>query len=437
MDSRRANRAGAQGIAVRVKTVYGLNNNILSQEVTMSSRDKPWISEQGHVSSYNFAPEVRAGINLAEDIIISDCTLRDGEQQPGIVFGPEDKMRLAQTLDEMGIPEIEVGMPSVSQQEQEAIKAIAREGLKAKMRVVCMAIKADIDQAVNCGAQVAVVSLPAGYLQIEYKMKWPEERIIETAVNLTNYAHEQGLYVVFSPMDTTRSNPDFLERYLKAVVNEGHVDRVRITDTAGAAMPHAIKYLVKKLTEITHRPIEIHTHDDFGLATANILAGLEAGASVASTTLNGIGERAGNAPTEEVALALRMLYNFDPGLKLENLYQGSRLLQEITGVTMPPHKAVVGENAFAQEAGAIVAGWLANPFTAEPYLPEVVGQTSKVILGKWTGKAAVAWKLKELGISATDEQITEITKQVKDEAERTKQRVSEESLVRIVRNIKG
>ncbi len=232
-------------------------------------------------------------------------------------------------------------------------------------------------------------------------------------------------------MDTTRSDPDFLERYLTTVVNEGHADRVRITDTAGAATPLAIKYLVKKLAEITHRPIEIHTHDDFGLATANIFAGLEAGASVASTTLNGLGERAGNARTEEVALALRMLYNVDLGLKLEKFYQASRLLQEITGIKMPPQKAVVGENAFAQEAGAIVAGWLVNPFTAEPYLPEVVGQTAKVLLGKWSGKASVAWKLKQLEISATDEQITEITKRVKEEAERTKQDVPDEALKRI------
>ena len=399
--------------------------------------NKPWAQEQWHVSAYNFIPEVTAGINLAKDIIISDCTLRDGEQQPGVVFGPEDKMRLAQALDEIGIPEIEVGMPSVSQQEQEAVKAIAKAGLKAKIRVVCLAIKADIDLAVSCGAQVAVVSLPAGYLQIEHKLKWPEERILETAVNLTNYAHEQGLYVVFSPMDTTRSHPDFLERYLKTVVKDGHVDRVRITDTTGATMPLAVKYLVKKLAEITHRPIEIHTHDDFGLATANILAGLEAGASVASTTLNGLGERAGNAQTEEVALALRILYDIDLGLKLEKFYQVSRLLQEITGITMPPHKAVVGENAFAQEAGAIVAGWLANPFTAEPYLPEVVGQTAKVLLGKWSGKASVAWKLKELGISATDEQITGITKQVKEEAERIKQAVSDDALRRIASSITG
>ena len=399
--------------------------------------DKPWAQEKWHVSSFNFAPEVRAEISLAPDIIISDCTLRDGEQQPGIVFGPEDKLRVARALDEAGVQEIEVGMPSVSRQEQEAVKAISGAGLKAKIRVVCMALKADIDLAVSCGADVAVVSLPAGYLQIQYKLKWPEERILETAVNLTNYAHEQGLHVVFSPMDTTRSDPDFLERYLKTVVRDGHMDRVRITDTTGAANPPGIKHLVKKIAEVTHRPVEIHTHDDFGVATANILAGLEAGASVASTTLIGLGERAGNASTEEVVMALRMLYDVDLGLNLERVYQAAQLVQEITGIKMPPQKAVVGDNAFTQEAGAIVAGWLANPFTAEPYLPEVVGQATRVLLGKSSGKASVTWKLKQVGISATDEQITDITLRVKEEAESTRRDVSEEALRRIAGSVIG
>ena len=399
--------------------------------------DKPWAQEKWHVSSFNFAPEARAEMSLVPDIIISDCTLRDGEQQPGIVFGPEDKLRVARALDEAGVQEIEVGMPSVSRQEQEAVKAISGAGLKAKIRVVCMALTADIDLAVSCGADVAVVSLPAGYLQIQYKLKWPEERILETAVNLTNYAHEQGLHVVFSPMDTTRSDPDFLERYLKTVVRDGHMDRVRITDTTGAANPPGIKHLVKKIAEVTHRPVEIPAHDDFGVATANILAGLEAGASVASTTLIGLGERAGNASTEEVVMALRMLYDVDLGLNLERVYQAAQLVQEITGIKMPPQKAVVGDNAFTQEAGAIVAGWLANPFTAEPYLPEVVGQATRILLGKSSGKASVTWKLKQLGISATDEQISGITLRVKEEAESTRRDVSEEALRRIAGSVIG
>ncbi len=399
--------------------------------------NQPWAQEKWHVSPYNFVPEVRNQVELAKDLIISDCTLRDGEQQPGIVFGPEEKMRIAKALDEIGIPELEVGMPSVSAQEQESIKAISKAGLKAKIRVVCMAIKSDIDLAVSCGAQVAVVSLPAGYLQIQYKLKWPEEKILETAVTLTNYAHEQGLYVVFSPMDTTRTDIAFLERYVKTVVAHGHADRVRITDTSGALIPLSARYLVKKLIEVAHLPIEIHTHDDFGLATANVLAGLEAGATVASTTMNGLGERSGNAKTEEVAVALRTLYNHDLGLKLEKFYEASRLVQSISGVKMPPNKAVVGENAFAQESGAVVAGWLANPFTAEPYLPEVVGQKAKVLLGKSSGKAAVGWKLKQLGIVATDEQLAEITKQVKEESERIKRDVPDDNLRRLARAVIG
>ncbi len=401
------------------------------------SQDKPWVHKLWHVSSFNFVPEVRGQIRLAKNILISDCTLRDGEQQPGVIFTPEDKIRLAKALDELGIPEIEVGMPSVSRGEQEAIKAISKAGLKAKIRVLSMATRADIDLAVDCGAQVVVVSLPAGYLQIEYKMQWPEEKMIETAIDVTHYAHEKGLYVVFSPMDTTRSNLDFLERYLKAVISQGHVDRVRLTDTTGASIPLAVKYLVRKMAEFTGLPIEVHGHNDFGLATANVLAGLEAGASVASTAFNGMGERAGNAPTEEVVLALRVLYDMDLGIKLEKFYQTSLLIQEVSGIKMQKHKAVVGETALAQEAGAVVDGWVKNPFTAESYLPEVVGQTTQVILGKWSGKASVAWKLKELGIPATHEQITAITARVKDVAEKTKSILTEERFRKISQDILG
>ncbi len=393
--------------------------------------NEPWAQERWHVSPFNFAAEVRAQVDLPRDLTISDCVLRDGEQQPGVIFSPEDKMSVAQALDEIGIPEIEVGTPAVSREELATVEAIAKAGLKAKIRVLALARKDHLDLAASCGAEIVVVTLPAGYLQLEHKLRWPEERVIETAVELTKYAHEKGLFVVLSPMDTVRSDIGFLRRYLSTVVSEGHVDRVRLTDTAGTATPLAIKHLVRDMLEITKLPIEIHCHNDFGLGTANVLAGLEAGASVASTALNGLGERAGNAATEEVILALRMLYNVDLGLKLEELYRTSLLLQEMSGVRMAPHKAVVGETALAHEAGAVVAGWIANPFTAEPYLPEVVGQTTKVLLGKMSGKAAVAWKLNQLGILASDEQLVAITQQVKEEAERTGLSVSEEALKRI------
>jgi isopropylmalate/homocitrate/citramalate synthase len=391
----------------------------------------PWVREKWHVSEYNFTPEVRKMFSIASNIIISDCTLRDGEQQPGVVFTPEDKIKVATALNELGIPEIEVGMPSVSRGEQKAIRAISNAGLNAKIRVISMATKEDIDLAIDCGAQVAVVSLPAGYLQIEYKMKLSEEKMIEIASSVTRYAHEKGLYVVFSPMDTTRSHLDFLKRYLKAVVSQGHVDRVRITDTTGASIPLAIQYLVRKIKEYTHLPIEIHCHNDFGLATANILAGLEAGAAIASTAFNGLGERAGNAPTEEVVLALQVLYGIDLGIKLDKFYKTSLLIQELSGIRMQKNKAIVGETALAQEAGAVVAGWLKNPFTAEAYLPELVGQKTEIILGKWSGKASVGWKLSNLGIKVNDRQLTEITSRLKDVAEQTRKTCTEEALLKI------
>ncbi len=397
--------------------------------------DGPWAKEKWHVSLYNFVPEVRKQLGFADSIIISDCTLRDGEQQPGIVYSPEDKLKLALALDELGIHEIEVGMPSVSQGEQRAIKAIRKAGLKAKIRALCLATNADVDLALECGAEVVVVSLPSGYLQIAYKLQWPEEKMIETAIKVTKYAHERGLYVVFSPMDTTRSDPDFLERYLKAVVSEGGVDRVRLTDTTGAATPLAIKYLIRKMADLTHLPIEVHTHDDFGMATANILAGLEAGAAVASTSFNGMGERAGNGATEEVALALHVLYGIDLGIKLDRLYQTSLLFQEISGIKMQKHKAVGGETALCQEAGAVVDGWLKNPFTAEPYLPELVGQKTTVIMSKWSGKSSVAWKLKQLKIDANAEQIAEITTRLKEQSEKKKSHLSDEELLAICKEI--
>jgi isopropylmalate/homocitrate/citramalate synthase len=340
-------------------------------------------------------------------------------------------------LDEIGIPELEAGNVSVSQETREAVAAIAKAGLRAKIRANCLAIKSQVDIVRDCGASMISIALPSGYLQLEDKLKWSEDKMIETAVELSNYAHEQGLYVLLSPFDTTRADPDFLERYLRTVATEGHADRVRVFDTVGCAHPLAIQYLVKRVREITHLPVEIHCHNNFGLATANTLAAVEAGVAVVDTVLNGMGEGTGNAPTEEVALALQLLYDIDLGLKFEKLYETSRLLQKLTKVKVQKHKAVVGENAFAIETGTIVAGWMANPFTAFPFLAELVGQSYKVMLGKWSGRSAIMWKLKQLGLTATDQQVAEITKLVKEEGERTKSILSDEAFLRIARQAIG
>ncbi len=392
-----------------------------------------WKTDQWYVSRYNGL----VGNSIPRDVFIIDCTLREGEQQAGVVLSRKDKIRLAHILDGIGIPQLEVGMPAVSPEEEGNIKAIAREGLKAKLIAVCRTIKEDIDKAEACGVWGVSCSLPIGELQIKYKLKWPEEKVIETAVESTSYARKKGFYVVLSPYDTTRTDPVFLETFLKTVVREGQVDRVRLVDTVGGITPQGIAYLVNKMKDLTGRPIEVHCHNDFGLATANTLAALSEGAQVASTALNGMGERAGCAATEEIAMALRILYGRDMGLDPTKFYKASGLLQKYSGAKLQRHKAVVGEGAFAQEAGLVVTGWKEFPFTAEPYLPELVGQKASLLLGKKSGKDSVKVKLKEIGLSVSDSDVLKILKLVKQKAQKTKRPVGDKEFEKIVGKVVG
>lgn len=390
-----------------------------------------WRSQNWYISQYNSLVENA----IPEGVFISDCTLREGEQQAGVVLSRKEKIRLAHLLNEIGIPQLEIGMPAVSIEEEGNIKAIARERLKAKLIAVCRSVREDIDKAEDCGVWGVICSLPIGELQIKYKLKWPEEKLIEVATQITSYAHQRGFYVVLSPYDTTRADPSFLEAFLKTVTREGWVDRVRIVDTVGGINLQAIAYLVQKVRELTGKPIEVHCHNDFGLATANTLAALSAGAQVASTALNGMGERAGCAATEEVALALCILYGRDMGLDLSKFYKASALLQKYSGVKLQRHKAVVGDGAFAQEAGLVVTGWKEFPFTAEPYLPELVGQRATLLLGKKSGKDSIGIKLKEMGLLASEKQVSEILRQVKHKAQRSKEPVGDKELETIVRKV--
>jgi isopropylmalate/homocitrate/citramalate synthase len=397
--------------------------------------EKPWIKEKWYVSNYNFHPDVKKEIKLS-NIEISDCTLREGEQQPGVVLTGEEKVRIAKALDELGIHQIEAGMPAVSPEEQKTITHIAKAGLRAKILAFCRARKEEIQIARDCGVWGILCSLPSSTLLIEEKLKWPYEKVIETAIELTNFAHDQGLYVVFSPFDTTRADFQFLSRYIQTVIAQGHVDRLRLVDTRGCISSQGIAFLIRKIRELTNLPIEIHCHDDFGLATANTIIAAVSGANVLSTTINGMGERSGNASTEEVAVALLLLYGVDLKLKYEKFYGVSRLVQELTGVKLQPHKAVVGQNAFSFESGAGLEGFAkGNPFISETYLPEVVGQKFSVLLGKKSGKYSIQMKLEELSLTVPDEKVATLLKEVKEQSERTKKPVSDEAFREMVRRV--
>ncbi len=398
----------------------------------------PIYGEKCYASPFNFLPEVRATVRFAPAITIADCTLRDGEQHPGIVFSRSDKLEIARALSRIGIGEIEAGMPVNSKEDEMAVKDIVEANLRPKITVVARSIESDIDLASRLGVWGAVVSAPIGDLQRKYKLRWSDDKYITTVCGITEYAKKKGLYVVLSPFDTTRVDLSFLKKVLELLSRNGLVDRVRLVDTVGSAMPNAISYLVAEMKDsLGEIPIEIHCHNDFGLAMANSMAALASGAEVLSCTINGIGERAGNTATEEAVAALQVLYGIDLGINLECLYETSQLVQRLSNVSLQSHKAVVGEHAFSHESGMVVAGLLKMPFTAECCAPEIVGQKRSIIIGKKSGKVSIEEKLKELGIHLNDDLLTRLVQAVKQKSIKKKGSISDKEFLQLVEFIRG
>lgn len=402
----------------------------------MRIKNEP-ITEQWNVSKINFIDEVVKQYDFAEEIIVADCTLRDGEQQAGIVFTKEDKVAIAKQLDKLGVHEIEVGMPAVSQEDMDAAQAILALGLNSKTTALSRAVEGDIDLLVNLGIENITISLPIGDMQRKYKLKWDDQKYLAKALQITEYAKKKGLHVSLSPFDTTRVELNFLNLFLNTMKGSGTIDRIRVVDTVGSASPAAIKYLVKKVKNgLGNIPIEIHCHDDFGLAVAATIAGVEAGAAIISSTINGIGERSGNAATEEVVMALRVLYGLDLGINLNYLTETSQLIEQLSGIKLQRHKPVVGLNSFSYESGLVVSGFIEMNFTTEAYIPEIVGQQRHIVIGKKSGKASIEYKLKEMGLVLSDADIELMVQKVKQCAIKQKSAISDEKFLELIAEIK-
>jgi isopropylmalate/homocitrate/citramalate synthase len=325
---------------------------------------------------------------------VADCTLRDGEQQSGVVFSVEQKVEIARALAALGVHDLELGTPAVSPEDAEAIRRVVELDLGVMTSALGRGTEADVDLVRSCGVDAVRLSMPISDRQRDAKFKTDPDQYVGKALAISAYAKESGLQVIFSPYDTTRCDLTLLEKLLSAFQDEGCVDRVRLVDTTGAATPESVRSLVRFMHEAGGGiPIEVHCHDDFGFATANTVAGALAGAAWVSTTVNGIGERSGNAPLEEVVAALSILYGVDTGLDLSALTSISRLVEFHSGVALQLHKPVVGRNSFSHESGLVVSGLLRDPFTAESYSPELVGQTRQIVVGKKSGRAAVEAKL--------------------------------------------
>lgn len=357
------------------------------------------------VSPYNFKPEVLAARpQAAKKVLIHDATLRDGEQTPGVVFRKEDKIRIAKALDGVGVDRIEAGMPAVSSEDFEAIGEISALGLKAKIFTFARALTEDVDKALACGSDGVVIEVPIGYPKLVHQFKWTWEDVVRRTAPVINYAKSKGLYTLFFPYDATRAREEDLDAMFDFIMRESPPGAVGLVDTMGCASPEAIAYLVRKYKTLTNGlPVEIHTHNDFGMGVATELAAVGAGADVVHSCVNGLGERTGNAALEELILGLELLYGYETKYDIGALKELSLLVESLSGVKLAQNKPVVGEENFTRESGIGVNLVVENPLAMFATHPQITGRKGKIVLGKKSGKPSIVYKLKELGLGSLGE----------------------------------
>ena len=345
-------------------------------------------------------------------IRIFDTTLRDGEQTPGVSLTADDKIEIAHQLSKLGVDVIEAGFPSSSEGEKKVVKDIAKAGLEPEICALSRATKGDIDAAIDCDVDLIHVFIPTSPVQMKYAVNLTPEQVLASTVDSIEYVKKHGLKCEFSPMDATRSEIPFLKQVCQAAEKAG-MDSLNVPDTVGIMIPKTTIKLIEELKTAVNVPISTHCHDDFGLAVANSLAAVEAGAVQVHVAINGLGERAGNASLEEVVMALHLIYKYKTGVNTRLLYSTSRLVSSLTGIAVQANKAIVGENAFAHESGIHTRGVTEKPLTFEPIDPELVGRTRKLVAGKLAGTRGIKAELEEIDIHPTEEQLKEIVQRIK------------------------
>jgi len=386
------------------------------------------------VSHYNYLQEVwniLPNIDIPKRVLIHDVTLRDGEQQAGIVFRKEDKIKIAQALAEAKVDRIEAGMPTVSEEDFLAVKEIASMRLGPKVFAFARCMTYDAELARKADVDGVVMEIPSSDHLIELGYGWTVEKAVKLATEATRYAHEHGLQVVFFTIDATRANLDVFTKIIKAVETEGHMDSLTLADTFGVMNPLAMYYLIKQIKQVIHKPIEIHAHNDFGMAVANSIFAVLAGAEVIHTSVNGIGERTGNTPLEEVVMAMKYLFGINTNIDTTKLRKLSKIVAELSGVRPPPQKPVVGDGIFTVESGILVGWWSrleGQGLVTEmfPYRPEIVGHDPvKIVYGKKSGVDSILYKAKKININIDENIAKEILLQIKSLALQKKSLVDE------------
>lgn len=390
----------------------------------MSSNSKIWVSD------LNARPEVRSAFPKTT-IRFYDTTLRDGEQTVGVVLSPQQKLEIARKLDELGISRIEAGFPRVSPEDAEAIQLMQRSGIKAELWGFSRAVKADVEELVRLNLTASVIEAPTSDIKLKaYGIA--REEVLRRIREAVSTAKAAGITVAYFAVDGTRTDLDFLKTVYLSALDAGAKEIV-VVDTIGACGPEAAEYLTRQVCEWVGKdvPVHFHGHNDFGMATACAVAAVRGGATWIQGTINGMGERAGNADISEIALALRCLYDVPVALNLEKVREVSEVVQRAGGYTLEAWKPLVGQNLFMRESGA-VASQFHLPEAIEPYSSELVNAERRIVLGKKSGLDSVDLKCKELGISITPEQRAPILAAVKKAAVSKRSLVSDEEFRQIL-----
>jgi len=353
------------------------------------------------------------------DIEICDVTLRDGEQTPGVVFSREEKIAIAEKLDSVGVDVIEAGFPVVSKSEAAIVRDIAHLGLDAKVCCLARSVAKDVDVALGCDVDFVSIFIATSDLHLKYKYHKTFEEAESCALDVLDYAKDHGLTVRFAAEDATRTDIDLLKTIFKSAEVHG-ADYVSIADTVGILNPSTAFYLISEIKKTVKTKVCIHCHNDLGMAVANTLSGAEAGAFQLHTTVNGIGERCGNASLEELLVGLRVQYGIER-YDVGQLMELSKLVEQYSGVPIPRIKPIVGANAFSHESGIHVAAVLEEPMTYELFAPEMVGGKREFIIGKHTGSKALKGVVEKMGYNLTHDKMCMLLDRVKKCSEAKKQ----------------
>ena len=364
------------------------------------------------------------------EIKIVDTTLRDGEQTAGVVFANNEKITIAQMLSDLGVDQLEVGIPAMGGDEKDAIKRICKRNLKSSIMAWNRAVIGDIEQSIDCGVDAVAISISVSDIHIRNKLKTSREWVIENMVKSVEYAKKNGLYVSINGEDASRADDDFLIQFIEAGKRAG-ADRFRFCDTVGVMDPFTIRNKIEKIHKATNFDIEMHTHNDFGMATANAIAGAIGGANHIGVTVNGLGERAGNAALEEVLMALKHVFKYGMDIDTKKFKELSEYVSNASGRELPAWKAIVGSNMFKHESGIHADGALKDPKNYEAFEPEEVGLQRQIVIGKHSGKAAIINKFLEYDIELSPEMASKVLEEIRAVSVRMKRSLFDKEIVGI------